>query len=134
MKNAHRVSHKIDINLLSDCCSKETCYPKLADKWKRSNAWLGHCAIVAAIVQKHCGGSIAYNHELNHYWNVLDDDTEVDLTRDQFPGVEDISIDGYTSREILFQTESTWYRYCDLTTLYSKRKRGVMHYSVRDNT
>ena len=64
-----------------------------SDRWKPINPFLGHCAIVALIVQDYFGGDLlrAPLHHLpefafmgSHYWNRLPDGQEVDLTHEQF--------------------------------------------------
>ena len=54
--------------------------------WTPQNPTFGHCAVVAAIVQDHLGGTLLRTtvDEASHYFNRLPDGTEVDLTRDQF--------------------------------------------------
>ncbi len=53
----------------------------------RNPAW-GQCAVTALVVQDDLGGQLlrASTPSGSHYWNLLPDGTEVDLTREQFGG------------------------------------------------
>lgn len=54
--------------------------------WTPVQAAVGQCAVTALVVQDHLGGEILRSMvgETSHYWNLLDDGTEIDLTREQF--------------------------------------------------
>ena len=56
------------------------------DNWTPQNPALGQCAVTALVVQDRYGGELlrVLNEGVSHYFNRLDDGTEVDLTRDQF--------------------------------------------------
>lgn len=59
------------------------------DKWETGNVALaGHCAAVAHVVREKFGGDIVVGrvNDETHYWNRLQDGTEVDLTSDQYGG------------------------------------------------
>lgn len=47
----------------------------------------GQCAPTAMVVQDYFGGELlrVINQGVSHYFNLLPDGTELDLTRDQFP-------------------------------------------------
>lgn len=55
--------------------------------WSPANPSLGQCAVTALIVQDYAGGTLARTTVggVSHYYNILEDGTEVDLTREQFP-------------------------------------------------
>lgn len=56
------------------------------EEWSPNNPARGQCAVTALVVQDHYGGRLCraiVNGEA-HYWNVLEDGTEIDLTKDQF--------------------------------------------------
>jgi hypothetical protein len=54
--------------------------------WSADNPAWGQCAVTALVVQDMLGGALlrADVQGVSHYWNLLDDGTEVDLTREQF--------------------------------------------------
>ncbi len=79
----------MDINniktLLTNCYSKELCYPKVKDNWTEKNKCLGMCAITTLIVNDYYGGLICKTHvnEVSHYFNLIDNEI-IDLTSSQF--------------------------------------------------
>ena len=79
--------------------SKDTCYPPLKEKWSEDCPELGQCAVTALVIQDNFGGELAFNKELNHYWNVLPNGKEIDLTRAQFPDVKEVTITKIAKRE-----------------------------------
>ncbi len=63
--------------------------------WSESNPAAGHCDVTSLIVRESVGGDLRMAQvfrggELSehHYWNVLPDGTELDLTKAQFDGSE----------------------------------------------
>ena len=70
---------------LSNCYSKELCYPKIADEWNEKNKSFGMCAITSLIVNDIFGGEICkiYVGDISHYFNMIDGRI-VDLTAGQF--------------------------------------------------
>jgi len=56
------------------------------ENWSAENPPLGQCAVTALIVQDKCLGKLLRStvNGVSHYWNLLPDGTEVDLTRSQF--------------------------------------------------
>lgn len=81
--------------------SSETCYPKQKLEWSKNNPALGQCAVTALIINDLLGGEILFNQELNHFWNLLPDGSEIDLTREQFGAVEISESERVTRQEIL---------------------------------
>ncbi len=64
-------------------------------EWSASNPAAGHCDVTSLLVRERIGGDLRTcqvfrNGVLSehHYWNVLPDGQEVDLTRSQFDGNE----------------------------------------------
>ena len=89
-------------NLFLKGWSAETCYPKSKDKWTPENPTFGQCAVTALIVNDLFGGQIVSNSQYHHYWNILEDGTVIDLTKEQWG---DIVIEGHepsTREYILF--------------------------------
>ncbi len=64
-------------------------------EWSPANPSAGHCDVTALVVRSHLGGDLKLAQVFrngvlseHHYWNVLPDGTEHDLTADQFDGTE----------------------------------------------
>jgi hypothetical protein len=55
-------------------------------KWSSENPAWGQCAVTALIVQDYYGGELRRGlvDDISHYWNILQDGHEVDLTLKQF--------------------------------------------------
>lgn len=68
--------------------SRDTCYPKLRDKWSPNKPEIGQCFVTALIINDYFGGLIAYDKELNHYFNILPNGEIIDLTKSQFDNAE----------------------------------------------
>lgn len=64
-------------------CAKTSADP---DHWSPMNPAWGQCAVTALVVQDLLGGVIVCSEydTPHHYWNLLDDGTEIDLTLEQF--------------------------------------------------
>lgn len=89
------------------------------DHWKENNPTLGHCAVVALIIQDMYGGELLraslerteFEYGRSHYWNRLPDGTEVDLTEAQFEGRKPELIGEVRTREYVLSYEPTRKRY-----------------------
>ena len=100
MKDLEKNLGQLKLNLLS-ICSKNTCYSKLQKDWTPTNPFLGHCAIITAVVYKNFGGKIMRGvikeNGASHYWNNING-VNYDLTKEQFNGkvtftnIEEVSI------------------------------------------
>jgi len=69
--------------------SAETAYdPGQYEQDKETSRLSGHCAAAAHVIQQKFGGDIIAGRvdKVPHYWNLLPDGSEVDLTSDQFGG------------------------------------------------
>jgi hypothetical protein len=71
--------------------SAETCDPDDLDDWHSGNPSRGQCGVTALVLNDLLGGdlllaevTIAGTRRGYHYWNILADGAEVDLTRAQF--------------------------------------------------
>jgi hypothetical protein len=62
----------------------DTCADWQKYKWTPDNPAFGQCAVTALVVQDFVGGKIVKDCDHDHYWNILDDGMEVDLSREQF--------------------------------------------------
>jgi hypothetical protein len=70
----------------------DTCDPVDADDWSAANPSRGQCGSTALIIHDLLGGELLIAEVIRgggsrqgvHYWNLLPDGTELDLTRDQF--------------------------------------------------
>ncbi|MGI9594710.1 MAG: YunG family protein [Acidimicrobiales bacterium] len=65
------------------------------NRWSADNPAAGHCDVTSLVVRERVGGGLRScrvfrNGEFSehHYWNVLPDGREIDLTRSQFDGRE----------------------------------------------
>jgi hypothetical protein len=74
----------------------DTCDPVDADDWSAANPSRGQCGSTALTIHDLLGGELLIAEVLRndgsrqgvHYWNLLPDGTEIDLTREQFAGNE----------------------------------------------
>jgi len=70
----------------------DTCDPVDADDWSAANPSRGQCGSTALTVHDLLGGELLIAEVIRsdgsrqgvHYWNLLPDGTELDLTREQF--------------------------------------------------
>lgn len=85
--------------------------------WTPANPAWGQCAVTALVVQDLLGGRLlrAATVEASHYWNLLDDGTEVDLTREQFLDGFNLSDVELRERSYVLRFPSTRIRYELLT-------------------
>ena len=92
--------------------SKDTCYPKCRDDWNDNNKTLGHCAIVALIVNDYLDGDIYKTKVdgISHYFNVINDEV-IDLTKSQFNKEIDYSNRVKKIREEILDDTDTLIRY-----------------------
>lgn len=97
--------------ILNSLYSKETCYPGCRNQWNDDNKTLGHCAIVALIINDYFGGYICKIKVDYHYFNLIDGEI-VDLTSGQFKN-NNISYSDYIikTREDVLMDEDTKKRY-----------------------
>ncbi len=74
----------------------DTCDPVDADDWSQANPSRGQCGSTALTIHDLLGGELLIADVLRtdgsrqgvHYWNLLPDGTEIDLTREQFASNE----------------------------------------------
>jgi hypothetical protein len=74
----------------------DTCDPVDADDWSAANPARGQCGSTALVIHDLLGGDLLIAEVIRgdgsrqgvHYWNLLPDGNEVDLTRGQFSGDE----------------------------------------------
>lgn len=66
------------------------------NNWSADNPAAGHCDVTALVVRERVGGALRMAHIFrngefseHHYWNLLPDGLELDLTRSQFSGDEE---------------------------------------------
>ena len=52
----------------------------------KDNPMIGQCVVATLVVNDYLGGDIRCSPDPTHYWNLLPDGTEVDLTVAQFKG------------------------------------------------
>jgi hypothetical protein len=76
--------------------ARDTCDPVDADDWSASNRARGQCGTTSLIINDLLGGELLIAEVVRsngsrqgvHYWNLLPDGTELDLTREQFANDE----------------------------------------------
>ena len=74
-----RLSDALDISWDADTCAEWE-----RDKWSPCLPAFGQCAVTALVVQDFFGGKLVKDPDNDHYWNIFEDGTECDLTREQF--------------------------------------------------
>lgn len=98
---------------LTKAWSRETCAPRLRDKWSEENRTCGQCSITSFLVQDIFGGEV-YGIGLGdgnfHCFNVIDD-VVFDLTSEQFEKKLDYSICEKQNREVHFAKTEKKERY-----------------------
>jgi len=103
-------------DFLLDTWSKETCAPRLRDKWSIDNPTVGQCSITAFLVQDIFGGDV-YGVKLDdgnyHCYNVVDGKA-FDLTSEQFDYPLTYDLTNKQDREVHFQKEEKYLRYLNL--------------------
>ena len=93
---------------------RETSYDP--SRWSSKNAAWGQCAVTALIVQDHFGGELLTG-EVNgipHFWNLLPDGQEVDLTLGQFGFIHDRGPRSDSTRSLVLSFPDTVARYLRL--------------------
>jgi hypothetical protein len=80
--------------------------------WSPLDPARGQCAVTALVVQDLFGGDLRRGvvEGDSHYWNVLPDGTELDLTREQFSDFRPISVEP-RSRDYVLSYPDTRLRY-----------------------
>jgi len=101
-------------DVLQGAWKKETCAPRMQDRWSIDNKTLGQCSITAFLVQDLFGGSV-YGVKLPdgnfHCFNVIGNSL-FDLTSEQFQNeVLTYTLDYPQSRENHFKKEEKYQRY-----------------------
>ena len=83
------------------------------EAWSPANPAFGQCAVTALVVQDFYGGSLLRVQvgDVSHYWNVLPDGTELDLTRQQFGGEIETSGSELRDRAYVLSFPETARRY-----------------------
>ena len=115
LSNEYNVKDPKDLyDVLNYVWSKETCAPRMQDRWSIDNKTLGQCSITAFLVQDIFGG-IVYGVPLGdgnyHCYNVIGNN-KFDLTSEQFGNtVLDYSDKFIQTREEHFKKEEKYQRY-----------------------
>jgi len=61
-----------------------TCYPGDLSRWSKNLPETGQCAVTALLINDIYGGEIVFNQAFDHFWNILPNGRELDLTKGQF--------------------------------------------------
>jgi hypothetical protein len=107
--------------IISACWNRRTSYDPAG--WSNRNRAWGQCAVTALVVQDLFGGIVlrGYINGIEHYWNRLPNEAEVDLTRTQFAKVREVASVVPASREFILSSPSTASRYADLKRRVAKK-------------
>jgi hypothetical protein len=84
----------------------DTCYPVQKKEWNKRKPERGQCAVTALILHEFFGGEIVFNKRRDHFWNILPDGQEVDLTRKQFNEPVRLKVDAHCNREELLYSST----------------------------
>ena len=112
--------------MLLDCWRRETCAPRMQDKWSESNPTCGQCSITAFLVQDIFGGEVygVPNGDGNYHCCNVVGDAVFDLTSEQFDHPLEYTRDFPQSRETHFSKEEKKERYEMLKTALAQRLRN----------
>jgi hypothetical protein len=108
---------------LSGSWSRDTSYDPLS--WCPQNSAWGQCAVTALVLQDFLGGDLMTGevNGFHHYWNLLPTNSEVDLTLQQFDGVERIEHRKKADRAYVLSFPDTKRRYRKLLS----RVQNALH-------
>lgn len=114
--------------VINTSASKET--SAIPTYWTKNNPTIGHCAIVAVLVQEILGGELLrsslkgteFEYGKYHYWNKLSDGSEVDFTNAQFEGRTPSLVGELRDRQEVLSDKKTKQRY----NLYKKNFYRVL--------
>jgi hypothetical protein len=117
--------------VISACWSRRTSYDPVG--WSSRNRAWGQCAVTALIVQDLFGGVLlrGFVNGIEHYWNRLPNEEEVDLTRTQFPNVREVASVALASREFVLASPSTASRYAELKRRVNKGVHNVKRQKLK---
>lgn len=106
---------------LAQSWSRDTSYDP--DGWSEQNPSWGQCAVSALIVQDLLGGELLVGkvNGIEHYWNRITGDRELDLTKDQFGYTQNLGGPILAQREYVLSFADTRRRYSQL------RRRVLAH-------
>jgi len=100
-------------NILKNCWSKETCAPRMQDRWSMDNKTLGQCSITAFLAQDIFGGDV-YGIPLSdgnfHCFNLVNG-IKFDLTSEQFEYPLDYDDVVLQNRDDHFKKKEKYQRY-----------------------
>lgn len=107
-------------DLLNECWNKETCAPRLRNKWNKNNKTCGQCSITAFLVQDIFGGEVYGISTCSgiHCFNKIGD-VIFDLTSEQFEDANKLKyvLDNPQNRDTHFANEEKYHRYLLLKSL-----------------
>ncbi len=117
--------------IISTCWNRQTSYDPVG--WSSRNRGWGQCAVTALIVQDLFGGVVlrGFVNGIEHYWNRLPNEEEVDLTRTQFANVREVVSVAPASREFILASPSTAGRYAELKRRVSTKVSTTSNVSAR---
>jgi hypothetical protein len=108
-------------DIIAGCWKRSTSYDP--EGWTAVNRAWGQCAVTALVVQDLFGGVVLRGlvNGIEHYWNRLPNELEVDLTRGQFSEIHEESAVIQVSRESILASDWTTRRYQELRRRVMKK-------------
>ena len=110
---AYILNPKVFYDILSNVWSKNTCAPRMQDRWSKENNTVGQCSITAFLAQEVFGGDV-YGIPLGdgnyHCFNVVNG-IKFDLTSEQFDHPLDYENAVLQSRDNHFKKEEKYNRF-----------------------
>lgn len=122
--------------LLHNCWRRETCAPRLREKWSESNPTCGQCSITAFLAQDIFGGEVygvPNNDGSYHCFNVVGD-AVFDLTSEQFDHPLEYMRDFLQSRETHFAKAEKKARYESLKAALLRMRHDTVAAAPRLTT
>lgn len=83
----------------------DTCAEWEREKWSSCLPAFGQCTVTALVVQDIFGGKIVKDSVNDHFWNVFEDGTEADLSREHLPQGINLQITDERTREYMLTSE-----------------------------
>lgn len=126
---------ELQVLLRKSCWSRDTSFDP--EHWTPENPAWYQCGPTALLVQHLYGGEIlggeaiirnpeCIHKRVNHFWNRLPNDKEIDLTREQFPAWTRITEGKPISRSPFFKIPSVRQKYALLKRVVDEKREKIM--------
>ena len=120
-----KVKYYLTAYELKKFCTKSSCYPPLQTKWKPTNPFCGHCAIISLYMNEKFGGKIKrakYDDGQTHYWNEIDGH-DYDFTAEQFSSRQNFSEIEYRTKVEMLSSNEFATRYQNFLKLLGEKTK-----------